>query len=91
MECVTRYIFGHEIVIDVNLSDFADFVGDLLRSAPLLVDKNDAAAARFEREVDATKIGESGRDTGVLFRRRVEKEKSPAQPTRTASHTCRPF
>jgi hypothetical protein len=35
MERVTRYIFGHEIVVDVNLSDFADFVGDLQKQGLL--------------------------------------------------------
>ena len=51
------------------------------RSAPLLIDKNDAAAARLEGEVDAAQIGERRRDACVFFGRCVEEQESPAPGT----------
>jgi hypothetical protein len=45
------------------------------RSAPLLIDKNDAAAARLKGEVNATKIGELGARGGATSLRRCSRRR----------------
>lgn len=62
-----------------------------MRSAPLLIDKNDAAAARLQRELNTAQIGERRRDACVFFGRCVEKQGSPAPGTEQLASECAGF